>query len=84
MKRSALPIVLAVLLVMGLFSGCSKDQSAADPGKTNETEKTANETKYAYQATYLPLDLSAEQLEWINGFCVDGNRLFLLGSCLVG
>ena len=59
-------LLLAALMIVGLFAGCSKD-GTKDPGKTDpgnslidQTKPAATTAKYAYQADYLDLAMPVE------------------------
>lgn len=84
MKKRILAMTLVLVLALGLFAGCSKNSGKADPAQPGSKDQPSSETKYAYQPTYIPLDLGEEQIQWVNGFCVGENQLYLLGNCIVG
>ena len=84
MKKRILAMTLVLALALGLFAGCSKNSGEADPAQPGSTDGPSAETKYAYKPTYIPLDLGEEQIQWVNGFCVSENQLFLMGNCIVG
>ena len=57
--KRMLALLLAALMIVGLFAGCSKDETK-DPGKTDpgnslidQTKPAATTAKYAYKADYL-------------------------------
>ena len=84
MKKRILAMTLVLALALGLFAGCSKNSGEADPAQPGSKDQPSAETKYAYKPTYIPLDLGEEQIQWVNGFCVIENQLFLMGNCIVG
>ena len=84
MKKRILAMTLVLVLALGLFAGCSKNSGEADPAQPGSKDQPSSETKYAYQPTYIPLDLGEEQIQWVNGFCIGENQLYLLGNCIVG
>ena len=75
-------ILLAAVLVMSLFAGCSKNSS--EPGSTDnsgpslvdKTKPAATTAKYAYQADYLDLQLP-ENIQYVNTMCTAGTTIFL-------
>ena len=59
--KRMLALLLAALMSVGLFAGCSKDETK-DPGKTDpgnslidQTKPSQTTAKYAYKADYLDL-----------------------------
>ena len=61
--KRMLALLLAALMIVSLFAGCSKDETK-DPGKTDssgslidQTKPSQTTAKYAYKADYLDLTL---------------------------
>ena len=61
--KRMLALLLAALMIVGLFAGCSKD-GTKDPGKTDpgnslidQTKPSQTTAKYAYKADYLDLTM---------------------------
>ena len=74
-------LLLAVLMIVGLFAGCSKD-GTKDPGKTDsngslidQTKPSQTTAKYAYQADYLDLTMP-DGVQYLNQFCAAGTTLY--------
>ena len=74
-------LLLAALMIVGLFAGCSKD-GTKDPGKTDsngslidQTKPAATTAKYAYQADYLDLTMP-DGVQYFNQFCAAGTTLY--------
>ena len=80
--KRMLALLLAALMIVGLFAGCSKNSDT--PGsKTDssgslidQTKPAATTAKYAYQADYLDLQLP-ENIQYINTMCTAGTTIFL-------
>ena len=75
-------ILLAAMLVMSLFAGCSKNSSEpgskdnSGPSLIDKTTPAATTAKYAYQADYLDLTMP-EGTQYINTMCAAGATLYL-------
>ena len=75
-------ILLAAVLVMSLFAGCSKNSSEpgskdnSGPSLIDKTTPAATTAKYAYQADYLDLTMP-EGTQYINTMCAAGATLYL-------
>lgn len=74
-------LLLAALMVMSLFAGCSKD-GTKDPGKTDssdslidQTKPAATTAKYAYQADYFDLTMP-DGVQYLNQICAAGTTLY--------
>ncbi len=74
-------LLLAALMIVGLFAGCSKD-GTKDPGKTDsngslidQTKPAATTAKYAYQADYLDLTMP-DGVQYLNQLCAAGTTLY--------
>lgn len=74
-------LLLAALMIVGLFAGCSKD-GTKDPGKTDsngslidQTKPSQTTAKYAYQADYLDLTMP-DGVQYLNQFCAAGTTLY--------
>ena len=79
--KRMLALLLAALMIVGLFAGCSKD-GTKDPGKTDsngslidQTKPAATTAKYAYQADYLDLTMP-DGVQYFNQFCAAGTTLY--------
>lgn len=74
-------LLLAALMIVGLFAGCSKD-GTKDPGKTesngsliDQTKPAATTAKYAYQADYFDLTMP-DGVQYVNQICAAGTTLY--------
>ena len=74
-------LLLAALMIVGLFAGCSKDETK-DPGKTDsgdslidQTKPSATTAKYAYQADYFDLAVP-DGVQYVNQICAAGTTLY--------
>ena len=74
-------LLLAALMIVGLFAGCSKDETK-DPGKTDsgdslidQTKPAATTAKYAYQADYFDLAVP-DGVQYLNQICAAGTTLY--------
>ena len=74
-------LLLAALMIVGLFAGCSKD-GTKDPGKTesngsliDQTKPAATTAKYAYQADYFDLTMP-DGVQYLNQICAAGTTLY--------
>ena len=79
--KRMLALLLAALMIVGLFAGCSKDETK-DPGKTDpgnslidQTKPAATTAKYAYKADYLDLTMP-DGVQYFNQFCAVGTTLY--------
>ena len=79
--KRMLALLLAALMIVGLFAGCSKD-GTKDPGKTDsngslidQTKPAQTTAKYAYQADYLDLTMP-DGVQYLNQFCAAGTTLY--------
>lgn len=83
--------LLALVMLLGMFSGCSKNGSETtdpanpsnNPGTKTETndEKAASTSKYAYQAEYLPIP---DNVQYVNTSTISGANLYFTGSIIDG
>lgn len=78
-------LLLAALMIVGLFAGCSKDNTK-DPGKTDpgnslidQTKPSQTTAKYAYKADYLDLTMP-DGVQYLNQICAAGTTLYLTAS----
>lgn len=74
-------LLLAALMIVGLFAGCSKD-GTKEPGKTDsngslidQTKPAQTTAKYAYQAEYLDLAMP-DGIQYVNQLCAAGTTLY--------
>lgn len=74
-------LLLAALMIVGLFAGCSKDETK-DPGKTDpgnslidQTKPSQTTAKYAYKADYLDLTMP-DGVQYPNQLCAAGTTLY--------
>ena len=79
--KRMLALLLAALMIVGLFAGCSKDETK-DPGKTDsngslidQTKPAATTAKYAYKADYLDLTMP-DGVQYLNQLCAAGTTLY--------
>ena len=78
-------LLLAALMIVGLFAGCSKDETK-DPGKTDpgnslidQTKPSQTMAKYAYKADYFDLAVP-DGVQYVNQVCAAGTTLYLTAS----
>lgn len=83
--KRMLALLLAALMIVGLFAGCSKDETK-DPGKTDpgnslidQTKPSQTTAKYAYKADYLDLTMP-DGVQYPNQLCAAGTTLYLTAS----
>lgn len=83
--KRMLALLLAALMIVGLFAGCSKDETK-DPGKTDpgnslidQTKPSQTTAKYAYKADYLDLTMP-DGVQYLNQLCAAGTTLYLTAS----
>lgn len=74
-------LLLAALMIVGLFAGCSKD-GTKDPGKTDSGDSLIDQTKpsqttakYAYKADYFDLAVP-DGVQYVNQICAAGTTLY--------
>ena len=74
-------LLLAALMIVGLFAGCSKD-GTKDPGKTDpgnslidQTKPSQTTAKYAYKADYFDLAVP-DGVQYVNQICAAGTTLY--------
>ena len=81
MVRRMAAVLLTVVLLAGVFTGCGKDKQTevSDPMQPQQAE----EKKFAYQASYEPLDLGAD-VQYVNQLIRSGNKLFLVADVITG
>ena len=79
--KRMLALLLAALMIVGLFAGCSKDETK-DPGKTDpgnslidQTKPSQTTAKYAYKADYLDLTMP-DGVQYLNQLCATGTTLY--------
>ena len=79
--KRMLALLLAALMIVGLFAGCSKDETK-DPGKTDpgnslidQTKPSQTTAKYAYQADYFDLTMP-DGVQDLNQICAAGTTLY--------
>ena len=79
--KRMLALLLAALMIVGLFAGCSKDETK-DPGKTDpgnslidQTKPSQTTAKYAYKADYLDLTMP-DGVQYLNQLCAAGTTLY--------
>lgn len=87
--KRMLALLLAALMIVGLFAGCSKDETK-DPGKTDpgnslidQTKPSQTTAKYAYKADYLDLTMP-DGVQYLNQLCAAGTTLLCLGRHTTG
>ena len=83
--KRMLALLLAALMIVGLFAGCSKDETK-DPGKTDpgnslidQTKPSQTTAKYAYKADYFDLAVP-DGVQYVNQICAAGTTLYLTAS----
>ena len=76
MTKRILSVCLALVLLLGVLAGCSKNeaQTADDTKKTEQSDtEDKTSTQFAYQAQYFDLP---EEIQWIGTSCVTGDTLY--------
>ena len=83
--KRILALLLAALMIVSLFAGCSKDNTK-DPGKTDpgnslidQTKPSQTTAKYAYKADYFDLAVP-DGVQYVNQICAAGTTLYLTAS----
>ena len=83
--KRMLALLLAALMIVGLFAGCSKDETK-DPGKTDpgnslidQTKPSQTTAKYAYKADYFDLAVP-DGVQYVNQICAASTTLYLTAS----
>ena len=83
--KRMLALLLAALMIVGLFAGCSKDETK-DPGKTDpgnslidQTKPSQTTAKYAYKADHFDLAVP-DGVQYVNQICAAGTTLYLTAS----
>lgn len=86
MRNRILALLLTGTLLAGLLTGCGNQ--AEEPTEQEASTSTAEqntETKYAYQASYLDLNVDASyQLNYIDEYCIQDHFLYFAGTCVTG
>lgn len=80
MTKRILSVCLALVLLLGVLAGCSKNeaQTADDTKKTEQSDtEDKTSTQFAYQAQYYDLP---EDIQWIGTSCVTGDTLYFTAS----
>ena len=80
MTKRILSVCLALVLLLGVLAGCSKNeaQTADDTKKTEQSDtEDKTSTQFAYQAQYFDLP---EEIQWIGTSCVTGDTLYFTAS----
>lgn len=80
MTKRILSVCLALVLLLGVLAGCSKNeaQTADDTKKTEQSDtEDKTSTQFAYQAQYFDLP---EDIQWIGTSCVTGDTLYFTAS----
>lgn len=80
MTKRLLCVCLALVLLLGVLAGCSKNeaQTADDTKKTEQSDaEDKTSTQFAYQAQYFDLP---EEIQWIGTSCVTGDTLYFTAS----
>lgn len=81
LNKKTIAVILSVVLLIALLSGCGKDQKEA----TETEEDTSLQSAYAYKATFYPVKTHLEEeVRWVNGICVSGDKVYYSGSYLDG
>ena len=79
--KRMLALLLAALMIVGLFAGCSKDETKdpgkADPGNSliDQTKPSQTTAKYAYKADYFDLAVP-DGVQYVNQICAAGTTLY--------
>ena len=90
-KYRILAALLAIVMLLGVFAGCSKNEQGttdpANPGQTTGTttetndEKAASTSKYAYEATYFPVP---DEIQYVYASALSGDYLYFAGQFIDG
>lgn len=91
MKKRMIALLLAAVLLAGLLAGCGEKNEenapgvSQQPGNDSSQQQTATvQGKYAYQASFYPLDLDGAAIDYIRSFCVSGGSIFFAAECNTG
>lgn len=80
--KKTISLVIVLMMLLTLFSGCGKDQES-----TVSKEEASDETEamYAYQADFSPLTThKGDKLDWIDRICVSGDKIYYSGAYVDG
>lgn len=81
MNKRIIAVMLAILLLVGLMSGCDRSDGGKSSDDGSSNDRSASE--YAYQANILPLSseiIKGYTLTQISSFCVSGNTAYFVGD----
>ena len=71
--KRILSACLSAALLIGCLSGCNKPEDDLKPEETTP--------QYAYKAEYLPMTThTGETLQYIQGFCISGDKVYFSGN----
>lgn len=83
--KKLVAILLTAVMLLGCLSGCGDN---TDPTTNNPngsaSSSSAAQTKYAYQASYMPLDIEGFEIRYISGMTAAGDQVVLLANCITG
>ena len=89
--KRTIALLMAVLMLLSLFSGCGADDDPAKQNDNKSDSSTSSEDneitkpKFAWKADYLEITgPDGAQLSYINGFCMGQDKAYLAAQCVVG
>ena len=87
MRARLLSIVLVIVLLLGVFSGCgrSEQQETVSKPSKNDQEIIAERGRYAYKPEWIPIDFGTEhEMSYVANYVIQGSFMFFYGDCIMG
>jgi len=87
MKRKLLAIVLAAVMIVGMFTGCNDTKNNEDHPASSQKDSEAISTmgKYAFRPEWISIDFDGEyEISYIADYVIHGNTMFFYGDCITG
>jgi len=83
-KNRLFSIILLAAMLLGIGSGCKKEQ-ASSAGTEEQPQAATEQMKFAYKPTYEPIRFDpALQVQYINQFCMSGDSIYMMATCVTG
>lgn len=93
MNKRLIALFLALLMLVGILSGCNTDTPQPDPVPPQDNITEDNDpqdnvplpTEYVYHASFLPISnelVDSYSIDTISSFCVSGKTAFFSAMCL--